>query len=338
MDDIERLIDDMMADPRHGWSLGTFGAVGEFMRDEGEPVTIAREGNARVAITARGGLRVAPRPDLRAIAYDTLARDGESWGQSLAFCLPAPADMAQGAVRSLGTDREALRAEDRDARLFDTGTGLGLVRFCVRTRDPGLIGALEALEGQPLFSDAGRLVMSEILRAQPARVVTSPVARVEVYSPIPAPDGTSPEGPHTHLLPKLVASGRTHAANAPIPAGLQPVLMLHPGSPWRDAMGQRVPFDSELDEIFEDLFLQFGLPDDLAIRAAVEDAVEAGTPPDAFASPATRRGRVAARIALRRLARTAPAKVEAWRRHFDHGPDQTADSDQIAHEAEQLPA
>jgi hypothetical protein len=332
MTDIATLLEIMIADPRHGWSIGTFGAIGEFARDDDEPAVMSREGEAFTIITARGGLRALPDPALRVIAYDTLNSDGETWGQSVAFCLPAPVDLAQGLVRSLGVDREALHAADREDRLFDLGTGLGHVRFCLRTADAELIAALEWLEGDSLFGPDGKATMEQVLRAQPHRVLLSPAGRVEVYSPIPQPGGSSPEGPHTHLLPKLLAARRTHAANAPIPIGLQPVLMLHPRSPWREGLGHRTDrFDESLDELFEAMLIQFGLDEDLTVRASVEEAVAAGTQPEAFAWPDTRRARTEARITLRRLARTRGPALSGWRARYDRLPEPEPDEEAALH-------
>ncbi|ODT87452.1 hypothetical protein [Phenylobacterium sp. SCN 70-31] len=263
---------------------------------------------------------MTPRDDIRVVAYDTLSSDGETWGQSVAFCLPAPPLMDQGAVRALGTDEDAIRPEDRAGALFDLGVGRGHVRFCARTRDAALIAALTDLEGQSLFSAAGAAAMTTVLAAQPHRVVISPLARVEVYAPIPQPGGKSPDGPHTHLLPKLIASGRTHAANAPIPPGLQPALMLHPRSPWRDAMGLRTSFDPGLDRIFQAILDDHALDEDRRIRRAVEAAVSDGQAPETFAWPDTRRGRIQARITLRRLAQQGRQGVSAWRRLYDREP------------------
>ena len=49
------LLAAQMADHETNWSLGTFGAIAEFMRDADEPVTLSR-GDACVAaaVTARG--------------------------------------------------------------------------------------------------------------------------------------------------------------------------------------------------------------------------------------------------------------------------------------------
>ena len=331
MNDTASLIDRMLADPRHGWSMGTFGAIGEFMRDEGEKARIGRDGETVFIVTPRAGIRVTLVEGLRAIAFDTLSSDGETWGQSVAFCLPAPAEMEHRGVTWLGKDGEALREEDRDADLFDLGVGRGHVRFCVRTRDEAFIEVLKEIEGKPLFGPDGGKAGAETFRAQPHRVVLSPAGRVEVYAPIPAPGSSSPEGPHTHLLPKMVAGGKTHASNSPIPKGLQPVLSLHPRTPWRDAIGKRVPFDAELDALFQDVLARFALPEDVKVRREIEQAVVAGTDPTSFAWPRTRRGRAEARITLRRLALAEPQRVAPWRQTYDRLPEPDVDEEAALH-------
>jgi hypothetical protein len=123
------------------------------------------------------------------------------------------------------------------------------------------------------------------------------------------------------MLPKLIASGRTHAANSPIPEGFQSVLMLHPRSPWRDAAGKRTPFDPGLNAIFESLLRQHALPDDVAVRSATEAAVASGADPKAYSWPATRRGRAQARITLRRLAQSmGEDRIASWKVLYDRAP------------------
>ncbi|HEX7819651.1 MULTISPECIES: hypothetical protein [Sphingomonadaceae] len=84
-------------------------------------------------------------------------------------------------------------------------------------------------------------VMTEVLRAQPRRVLLSPAGRVEVYHPIPTADGKSPIGPHTHLVAKLVVKDRPHSSNVSIPEAMQSALSLHPRSSWRNALGDSLP-------------------------------------------------------------------------------------------------
>ena len=79
--------------------------------------------------------------------------------------------------------------------------------------------------------------MGLLLETNPHRVFISRIGRIEVYQPIPPPSGKSPDGPHTHVLPKLLKSGRTHAATEPIPEGWIPCAHLYPQHPARDAGG-----------------------------------------------------------------------------------------------------
>lgn len=310
-------IDSLLDDPGHGWSIGSFGAVGEFMRDRDEPVVREASDHARSISTPRAAMRIRLDADARIVAYDTLVADGASWGQALAFCVPRGDGPAAGTIVPLETDLEAVRAEDRDAWLFDLGVGVGQVHFCLRTRDARLRDRLLDAQGRRLFGPDGKALMAETLRAQPHRVVLSPLGRIEVFAAIPPPDGESPEGPHTHLLPALIRKGRSHDANAPIPPGLQPALMLNPSSPWRDLMGRRVPFDADLDRHFMQLLDRYGLPEEARIRASVESAIESGVRPHAFAWPRTRRGRAVARLTLRRIVQRRPSEL-AFEWHARH--------------------
>jgi hypothetical protein len=101
-------------------------------------------------------------------------------------------------------------------------------------------------------------------------VFLAKVGRIEVYAPIPGPGGTSPEGPHTHVLPKLLRSGRTHAATTPIPAGWVPCAALHPAHPYKDMMGQRIAFDATRHAAFQELLDRWGDPDLLAVKRGGE--------------------------------------------------------------------
>jgi hypothetical protein len=324
------LMEELLDDARHGWSMGTFGAVGEFIRDDSEPVIRTSTATERCLYTARAAIRVKLDIEPCLIAYDTLLGDGgclagdrESWGHTLAVCLPMPENAHRGVIKSLGQDTEAVRAEDREAAIFDLGAGIGHVRFCLRTQDQGLINALLGMQNQDVFGPDGGALMAEVMRAQPHRVMISPVGRIEVFAAIPLPGGESPAGPHTHLLPQLVRLERTHDSNAPIPPGFQPVLMFHPRSPWHDALGRRAPFDSGLNADFMRLLDLHGLPDEASIRSEVESAIASGVRPDAFAWPKNRRGRAVARLTLRRIAQRRPGDVvAAWRVHHDHAEEE----------------
>jgi hypothetical protein len=314
MPDCSQLLMGALRDEHIGWSIGTFGAIGEFVRDADEHCIQPAPSEI---VTSRGGIRITPRDAVTVIAYETFVGDSETWGNAVAFCLPVQSDERPRVVRCLGPDDQALRPEDRRAILFDLGVAYGHVSMCVRSSDPELLEALHSASGNALLSPAAGACTQLILKQSPARVLLSPLGRIEVYAPIPQVGGKSPLGPHTHLLPKHIASGRTHSANAPIPAELQPILMMHPPSPWRDSAGQRIPYDPARAVTFDKLVAQYGLEDDQRLKTAVETAIRQDRFPHEFPKPHTRHGRMQLRIILRRLSQDLGAsRVKPWRDAF----------------------
>ncbi|KQP69955.1 hypothetical protein ASF41_19965 [Methylobacterium sp. Leaf111] len=263
-DAVVTLLREALSDPGTAWSLGSFGAIAEFMRDPEEAVLPLPDERLGMA-TARGAIALTPSSDLRPVAYETAVASG--WNHALALCLPeATCGMnRRTVVTELGPDREAARVEDRDGILFDLGLGLSAVDACVRARDPEAIARLRAGTGMPLFDHANP-IGPHLVAMSPHRVFLARIGRVEVYAPIPGPGGTSPEGPHTHVLPKLLRSGRTHAATTPIPAGWVPCAGLHPAHPYKDMMGERIAFDAERYEAFQALLDRWGDPELVAIK------------------------------------------------------------------------
>ena len=168
----------------------------------------------------------------------------------------------------------------------------------MRIGDRGLAARLREHTGRAVF-EPGNPAMGMILAANPHRVFISRLGRIEVYQPIPPPSGKSPEGPHTHVLPKLLKSGRTHPATEPVPDGLVPCAHLYPPHPARDALGEARPFDATHHHAFQQMMAACGDPVTMAIKRRVVDAVLAGEPPRLVAGD--RHGRTSIRIALRQM-------------------------------------
>ncbi len=225
-DALRVLIAAHLADAHSAWSLGTFGAVAEFQRDPDEPVAHA----GLRAVTARGGIAVELAPDVVPIACERSTGHGAAHG--VAFCLPRERARGMGrqVLTELGPDGDALRDTDRDATLFDLGLGATQCDCLVRVHEPGDVRRLRAGCGTALLAGGGAM-FGELAAMSPHRVFVSPLGRIEVFQPVPVSDGVSPEGPHTHVLPRLLKARRTHPANQPVPDGLVPCLELHtPGS------------------------------------------------------------------------------------------------------------
>jgi uncharacterized protein DUF6925 len=327
----ESLLDilaDRISDVETGWSLGTFGAIAEFTRDAHEAAAIAREGNRVVVVTPRGGICLQARPDLRAIASESLTPS--AWNQRVALCLPeaACAMSTRTVLTEVGLDADALRANDRAAVLFDLGLGALQIDACVRSADPKVTAALRDCAGSSIFA-AGNGAMQVILASNPHRVFISRIGRIEVFQPIPPPDGTSPAGPHTHVLPKLLSGGRTHAATEPIPAGWIPCTHFYPPNPLRDVNGDSRPFRREDHDVFQALLSRYGVPRLVDIKVRVAEAVRAGEQPSTLHLSNDRHGRAALRVALRQLraSERMSAALAAWLSAHDRFDPEGAEGD-----------
>lgn len=290
---LRELLVEHIRDPGASWSCGRFGAIAEFHRDLDEPVEIATEPTIE-ASTSRGAIRIEVLPQLRPVAYETISSCIESWGQGVVLCLPRDAAAMGGrtVVTELGADREAVRPQDRDAILFDLGLGGEQADTCVRSADPEAIALLRSACGAALMQS--NALMQRLPTLSPHRVFCCRMGRVEVYQPIPAPDGKSPEGPHTHVLPRLLAHGRLNAATVPVPDGWLAGMSLFPAHPLLRADGAPTAFDAARYRAFQSLMDLFGDP---ALVAGKQAAF--ATRPEAIADGDERRHALGFRIGQR---------------------------------------
>ncbi|MEM6743230.1 MAG: DUF1289 domain-containing protein [Pseudomonadota bacterium] len=209
------------------WALGVVSAVAEFAPPPGGLVEVEADGDGVVASTAGGLLRFRIDDDVRALVFDPPETPETLRRVVLAVKRERGRLPAVDTIDDLGPDRDAIRAEDRDARLFDLGLGRKEGRFCVRCPSGPARDALAGAVGMSLASALPRIGPA-MVQANPARVVESALGRIEVASAIPAPGGVSPPGPHTYLLPDHLATGRALPAGMLLPHSYLPGAIFHP--------------------------------------------------------------------------------------------------------------
>jgi hypothetical protein len=261
------LLVDHIRDYQSSWSCGRFGAIAEFHRGRDEAVEIST-GPTLSAVTARGAIRIECLAELRPLAYETVGKEMGSWGQGVALCLPRSVARMSGrtVVTELGPDESALRPQDRAMTLFDLGLGGTQAEVCVRTGDPQAIALLRSACGRSIQAQPD--ILQRLPTLNPHRVFCSRLGRIEVYQGIPSPDGKTPEGPHTHVLPRLLASGRYHAATVPVPEGWMAGMSLFPAHPLMPTDGQAPSFDRARFDAFQSIMRRYGDPELLAGKQA----------------------------------------------------------------------
>jgi hypothetical protein len=302
-----------LADIEASWSVGTFGAIAEFTRDAGEPAELHQTCDRISVVTDKGGLRIVFRPELRLIVSESPT--SESWSHRVALCLPyeSCAMSRRTTLTESGPDGVALRTQDRNGVLFDLGLGTLQIDACSRVGEPDVVAALRSRTGKSVFSPEND-VMRLILGANPHRVFVSHIGRAEVFQAIPSPGGRSPDGPHTHVLPKLLAHGRTHAATEPLPEGWIPCAHLYPAHPLRDQLGRKRAFRREHHAAFKALLERYDVPELVTLKRQVLEAATAGRGPDTMCLRSDRSARATVRVALRQLSAAEPLSpaLIAW--------------------------
>jgi len=314
-----------LRDPATGWSLGTFGALAEFSRADNEKVTITENPEYIEAITDLGGIRILNHPELRILPYEILSKLENAWSQGAVVCLPEASAGGAGRalITNLGPDTSSLGEMHARENMYDLGLNVAHIDFHIRTNDPHLVGMLNANTKRPLFADQDDL--SEAIRqTHPTRVVASPLGRIEVYQDIPSNEAETPEGPHSHLIPELLAHNRTHAANLPVPEGWLPSLAFYPPNAIRTIDGNLQSFDEAAYLRFQDLLVRFADPEIVAIKKMTMEALSSGRMPEDCSPPNSRAERTALRVALRQWHHTngASAVLDRWKAVYEPNKQQ----------------
>ena len=323
-DEIGQVLCKHLRDASSSFSIGSFGAIAEFHRRSDESLELDESKDLKIA-TSRGAIQIDLVDDVEPLAYEALSRRSGCWQQGVVFCLPKKTAKSNGrsTLTELGVDVMAVREEDRDAILFDMGLAATNVDFCIRTRDPELLKHLRQSAGRSIF-EPGNGIMGAIIEAGPNRIAISTLGRVEVYQGIGKTK--TPEGPHTHVLPKFLKSGRTHSANIPVPSGYLPCLSLYPANPLLDSMGRNKPFDSKSHTAFQELLSIWGRDSYTTEKQRVRQALEAGAAAESYEPVATRLARTALRVTLRqaRQSRGQDELLAEWTSLFDRSQSQSA--------------
>ena len=310
-----RIVANQLALTSTGWSIGVLGALAEFVRDEGERAI--HEGS--MVVTARGGIALNISPHVRAIAYELPAAAADSWLHGVALCLPRSECRLQArtAITEIGRDAHALRPQDREATLFDLGLGSDCFEFYVRSADPAHLALLRASAGRQLLGDPQ--LFAQIVEMSPQRVFVSAVGRIEIYQRIGRPHGMTPQGPHTHLIPKLLRTGRVLSSSIPMPHDWVVCAIMYPAHPVRDREGLAKPFDPCEHEAFQSLLAEVGDRAVIEVKRAVWRAIRKGQSPESLAALGQRHERLARRVAVRQLAYVdgPSSELARWRAAFD---------------------
>ena len=273
-----------LADAETAWSVGSFGAIAEFMRDAGEAISFQRTGGSISAITARGGLRIEAHdsaPGRLGIADDAKLEPPRRLVPAGRHLRDRP---AHGPHRNRAGCGRAARARPLGGHVRSrawnvAGQRLHSHRRCGRHR-----GA-EKLD-RPIAVRARQRRHGRDPGGQPASRVREPSRTRRSLSANTGGGRQKPRGP-AHPCAAQAAAPQAHPRGNGdfFPAGFVPCAQLYPPHPARDAMGIRQPFRQKFPASFQELLARFGEVKLLDVKRRVLESVSARHGPSALSLP-----------------------------------------------------
>ncbi|MEM8794256.1 MAG: DUF1289 domain-containing protein [Pseudomonadota bacterium] len=218
-DQIRDLVVRSLKEGRAKCVIGVVGATAEFSLPTEAEIDVAVEDDGVVARTRMGAISMRINDHVRALTFDPPGLEVER-RIVLAVKREAGRLPVSKGLADLGDDDSAL-LDDAGTRLFDLALGRKEGRFCVRVEDGAARDALEKANGLA-FADSLPKIGPALLAESPTRVVDSALGRIEVQGQIPLPGARSPDGPHTHLLPDHLATGRALPVGMDLPRAYLP--------------------------------------------------------------------------------------------------------------------
>ena len=224
-EDIREFVISSLEDVKGTWVFGVVGAVGEFTAAPCERVSLIYEDDVILAHTKNGAMQIKINDEVRALTF-------EQSDPTIASLILLVVKKKSGniptanVITDLGKDVKPLFKSDNQ-RLFDLGLGRKEARFSVRVASGSASKALKNTLGQN-FKKAFPFIAEALIQESPTRVIDTAIGRIEVQGKIPPPEASSPLGPHTHLLPNELETGRPLPIGMEIPSSYLPGAIFYP--------------------------------------------------------------------------------------------------------------
>ena len=226
-DEVRAFVATSLEDGQGTWAMGVEGAVVEFKSAPGQCTRVTHHGDALVAQTRNCAIGMLINDDVRALSFDP-----PGLGSPPRIVLAVKRERGRlpvtYGVTDLGPDENAL-IQDTHTRLFDLALGRKEARFCIRVAPGTACSDMERVLGLPLSQPLPK-ISGAFVQESPTRVIETALGRIEVQGAIPWPDALSLEGPHTHLLPEHLATGRALPVRTDLPRAYWPGAIFYPST------------------------------------------------------------------------------------------------------------
>jgi hypothetical protein len=220
--EIKDLIIQSASKTDSSWAIVRDGIVAEFSVVPGDKPSVSFENNILRIDTHRATLCINFDESIDFIVAESGAHGCSPWTQNVYLCVPK--QDAKMSCRDKLTYLGHYKDVQDEGELWDLGVGNKTLDACIIAKDEQTNQLLKQKEGKYIIDDPNFL--RELVIHSPTRLFKSKHAYIIVRQKIPREGEDEVEGPHTHLLPHIIKSGKHF--DVPVPKTMIPVLQTNP--------------------------------------------------------------------------------------------------------------
>ncbi|MFQ5782937.1 MAG: hypothetical protein ACE5GR_07790 [Nitrosopumilus sp.] len=274
-EEIKDLILDSSTKNTSSWAIVRDGVVAEFSVVKGDEVDYSFEKNYLKVDTPRATLCINFDSKLDAIVAESGAHGCTPWTQNIYLCIPK--QDAKMSCRDKLTHLGHYKEGQDEGELWDLGLGKETLDACIIAKDEQTNKLLQQKEGQYVIDDPNFL--RELVRHSPTRFFKSKYAYIIVRQKIPLDGEDELEGPHTHLLPPIIQSGKHF--HAPIPDEMIPMIQTDPFGSVIDGNGDFYKWNGFEEDKFQNFLRKYGNQEYLLLKESLKQKIIDGLSNDA---------------------------------------------------------
>jgi hypothetical protein len=274
-EEIKNLILESTTKTTSSWAIVRDGVVAEFSIVSGDNPTSSFENNILKVDTERATLCIDFNDKVDAVVAESGAHGCSPWTQNIYLCIPK--QDAKMSHRNILTHLGHYKEGQDEGELWDLGVGKETLDACIITKDEETNQLLKQKEGNYIIDDPNFL--RELVKHSPTRFFKSKYAYIIVRQKIPQEGEDEIDGPHTHLLPPIIHSGKHF--HTPIPDDMIPVIQTDPFGSVIDGNGDFYKWNGFEDDKFQGFLKKFGNSEYLQLKEKVKKKIIDGLTNDA---------------------------------------------------------
>ena len=266
-EEIKKLILESSTKTTSSWAIVRDGVVAEFSIVSGDKPTLSFENNILKVYTERATLCIDFNEKIDAVIAESGAHGCSPWTQNIYLCIPK--QDAKMSCRNTLTHLGHYKEGQDEGELWDLGVGKETLDACIIAKDEETNQLLKQKEGNYIIDDSN--FFGELVKHSPTRLFKSKYAYIIVRQKIPQDGEDELDGPHTHLLPPIIHSGRHF--HVPIPDNMIPIIQTDPFGSVVDGNGDFYKWDGFEEDKFQEFLQKFGNQEYLQLKKEIKKKI-----------------------------------------------------------------